>query len=177
MDSLRQFLKEWKDAFEAAYYVLAIVAAIWAFKIYRSNSRLERARWLSTLYDKFYENDRLKEMRNLLDCPDDESQVEIGIILKQEDPRFTDYLNFFEYVTILYNSKQLSYQEVEDLFSYYLDCLDCADCPEQVSVRGYIKEKGYERLNNFLEYRRCRKESFFTALSCRIKQWARRLTK
>lgn len=44
-----------KDLAQLLYYVLAAGAAIWALVVYRRNSALERARWASNLYEKFYE--------------------------------------------------------------------------------------------------------------------------
>lgn len=119
-------------------------AATWALIVYRRNSRLERARWASSLYEKFYERDQLKKVRDDLDCEANIEQVN-GIVLRQESD-FTDYLNFFEYVAFLKYSKQLKQEEIKDLFGYYLDCLKRHDI-----VRRYIKANGYERLNELLE--------------------------
>jgi hypothetical protein len=121
-----------------------VVAAIWALVVYKRNSRLERVRWASRLYEKFYERDQLKKVRDDLDCEANSEQIS-GIVLRQE-AAFTDYLNFFEYVAFLEYSKQLKQEEIKDLFGYYLDCLK-----QHESVRRYIKETGYERLNKLLE--------------------------
>jgi hypothetical protein len=63
----------WKDLFETLYYVAGtiaaigtLVAAVFALCVYRGNSRLERARWASTLYEKFFEKDHLRKFAHCL---------------------------------------------------------------------------------------------------------------
>jgi hypothetical protein len=41
--------------------LVAAVAAFFAIRTYSENSRLERARWLASLYERFYEKDHLKK--------------------------------------------------------------------------------------------------------------------
>lgn len=136
--------------FEIVYYIAASLAAIlavpWALWTYRSNYRLEQSRWASTFYEKFYETTRYKEMRELLDCPTDLEKVDR--IVESEDPRFTDYLNFFEHIAIFTKSKALNRNDVMDSFDYYLRCLKQLE-----KVWKYIitEKNGYENLREFLE--------------------------
>jgi len=81
----------WRLIPQTAYYIVAIIAAIWALVVYRRNHRLEQARWLSTFYDKFYETEKYKRVRELLDS---QKFDEISGMVDNEDPDFTDYLNF-----------------------------------------------------------------------------------
>lgn len=145
-----------KDLFQTIYYAAGtiaalgtFVAALFALCVYRSNSRLERSRWASTLYDKFYHEDSLKQIRDTLDSPVGSDEVNQLVI--KEDPKFTDYLNFFEFIAFLGNSKQLQDSEVEYLFGYYLGCLKRHD-----RVRTYIMntENGYEGLAKLIEKRK-----------------------
>ncbi|HEY8184724.1 MAG TPA: hypothetical protein VIF64_01575 [Pyrinomonadaceae bacterium] len=138
----------WKDFLETIYYGAATVAAlgtliagVFALRVYRSNSRLERARWASELYKSFYQEGKLKDIRDKLDCAAGSDNVNKLVI--EEDSEFTDYLNFFEYIAFLKNSKQLHESEVQDLFGYYLSCLR-----RHASVQAYIlnSENGYEGL-------------------------------
>lgn len=135
----------WKTLFEMIYYIAASLAVLGAAWTYWSNHRLEQSRWASTFYEKFYETTRYKEMHDLLDCPTDLEKVER--IVESEDPRFTDYLNFFEHVAIFTKNRRLNRKEVNDSFDYYLNCLK-----QLQSVRQYImnKDKGYENLREFL---------------------------
>jgi hypothetical protein len=119
--------------------VVAAAAAVWGIYVYFSNSRLRRAEWLASLYEKFYERPELKDIRETLDCEAAES-TEIDGLINDEPREFTDYLNFFEFVAVLQKSRQLTPGEFENLFCYYLDCL----------VRKYIAAKGYEQLDRLL---------------------------
>ena len=140
MDGIKSFL-------DLAYHAVAIVAAIAAIWVYYRNRKLEQSKWASNLYEKFYETDRYKKVRDVLDSDDSE---EISLLVRKESAEFTDYLNFFEQVAIFTASKQLDKNDVEALFCYYFSCL------EAKAVRDYIDEegKGYEKLKTFLDTRR-----------------------
>lgn len=124
--------------------MIAAVAALWT---YRSNSRRERAKWAVQLYDKFYETDHYKPIREKLDCAPD-AAADVVQLVTQESAEFTDYLNFFEMVSYLAKSRQLSKDDVLSLFQYYLQCLKRHD-----SVINYLenKDKGFEQLSGFLK--------------------------
>jgi hypothetical protein len=123
-------------------------AAVFAAVVYRRNSALERARWASSLYEKFFEATTLKQMRDRLDCLNDMDLVNETVI--REESTFTDYLNFFEFIAFLKMWKQLKDSEINSLFGYYLDCLSRHD-----RVKQYISnpENGYEGLANLLKSR------------------------
>jgi hypothetical protein len=127
--------------------IVGAVAALWAIYVYLTNSRLRRAEWLASLYEKFYERPDLKEIREILDCEGNDS-ADITKLVRDEPSKFSDYLNFFEFVAVLQNSRQLKKAEIEDLFGYYLGCLE--NCPP---VRNYIARKGYEQLDRLLRDR------------------------
>ena len=110
----------WKLIPQTAYYLVAIIAALWALVVYRRNRRLEQSRWLSTFYEKFYENEKYKRVRELLDS---QKSDDICAMVESECSDFTDYLNFFEHVAIFAGSKQLRTDDVEASFCYYLNCL------------------------------------------------------
>ena len=124
------------------------LAAGFAALVYRRNSALERAKWASSLYEKFYEATTLKQMRDKLDRLNDLDSVNEIVI--REEPAFTDYLNFFEFIAFLRASKQLKDSEIEAIFGHYLDCLNRHD-----RVRQYISNpgNGYEGLANLLTSR------------------------
>ena len=145
----------WKDRVEIVYMLMGTISAIgtalaagFAALVYRRNSALERAKWASTLYEKFYEATTLKQMRDKLDRLNDLDSVNEIVI--REDPAFTDYLNFFEFIAFLKALKQLKESEIEAIFGYYLDCLNRHD-----RVKHYISsaENGYEGLANLLTSR------------------------
>ena len=123
-----------------------VVAAGFAAFVYHRNSAFERAKWASSLYEKFYEATTLKQMRDRLDCVKDLDSVN-EIVIR---PAFTDYLNFFEFIVFLKTTKQLKGSEIEALFGYYFDCLNRHD-----RVKRYISnpENGYEGLAKLLAAR------------------------
>ena len=141
----------WKDLFESIYYVAAtvaalgtLIAAVFALFVYKRNSRLERARWAAQLYEKFYERDELKKIRDRLDCSANSEGV--NQLVESEASEFTDYLNFFEFIALLKFSNQLRDSEVEALFGYYLDCLK-----KHKAVTAYIEKSGYEGLAKLIQ--------------------------
>ncbi len=145
----------WKTRVEVLYMMAATIsavgtalAALFAAFVYRRNSVLERARWASSLYEKFYEAATLKQMRDRLDCLNDTESVNEIVI--REEATFTDYLNFFEFIAFLKKGNQLKDSEINALFGYYLDCLNRHD-----RVKQYIAnpENGYEGLANLLKSR------------------------
>ena len=99
------------------------------------------------MYEKFYEKDHLKEVRQILDSADRDAS-EINKLVTAEPSEFTDYLNFFEFVAVLQKSGQLKSNEIEGLFHYYLDCLE-----KSPKIRDYLAAKGYEHLDEFLQAR------------------------
>ncbi len=119
------------------------MAAILAVHTYYTNSRRERAKWAVQLYEKFYEGDRYKTMRETFDC--DANSPEVRKVVQEESTEFTDYLNFFELVCFLVQTKQLRKSDVLDLFQYYMDCLVRHD-----GVLDYIRTHGFEQLSRFL---------------------------
>jgi len=142
----------WKDRVEVVYMVMATISATgtalaagFAAFVYRRNSALERAKWASSLYEKFYEATTLKQMRDRLDCLNELDSVNEIVI--REEPAFTDYLNFFEFIAFLKASRQLKDSEIEALFGYYLNCLKRHD-----RVKQYISnpENGYEGIAKLL---------------------------
>lgn len=135
-------LEEWKSLFEILFYVVAIVSAFGAVITYWRNSAAERSRWLSALYEKFYERESLKQVRTQLDR--NQENEEIQQLALQEKSEFTDYLNFFEYVVYLVESKQIRQKDMIALFGYYLECLK-----RHGRVRNYIggPRNGYESLS------------------------------
>lgn len=145
----------WKERVEIGYMIAGAVSAVgtvlaagFAAFVYQRNSTFERAKWASSLYEKFYEATNLKQVRDKLDCPNDLDLVNEIVIREEAD--FTDYLNFFEFIAFLNTSKQLKNSEIEALFGYYLDCLNRHD-----RVKQYISnpENGYEGLSKILASR------------------------
>src|ERR1700739_877717 len=128
------------------YYLMATAGAFVAVLTYYRNSTIERARWLSSLYSKFYEAPDLKRIRKSLDESLPNAPA-ISDLVRNEDPDFTDYLNFFEFMAYLEVRHQLGRRDVEALFDYYLRVLS-----KHKEVREYVLEdrNGYGYLKKLL---------------------------
>ena|ERR1700685_1071522 len=82
----------------------AISAAI-AVRSYRHNVGLKRAEWLQKLFQQFYEQDRYRDVRNLLDYRPERELAPLleHVVADTRDARVDqlwDYLNFFEFVKV-----------------------------------------------------------------------------
>jgi hypothetical protein len=142
MSDLLNFFAVLANIFAA---VVGGIAACIAALTYCRNSKLEKAKWLATLYEKFYESSQLKSIRDILDSREDVS-LEIANLVREESSEFTDYLNFFEFVLYLKEARQLTDEEIQQMFKYYLDCLR-----RRPNIRDYIKANGYELLDTYLD--------------------------
>jgi len=128
------------------YYLMATVGAVVAVLTYYRNSMVERARWLSSLYSKFYEAPDLKRIRKALDENAPNSPA-VQDLVREEDSDFTDYLNFFEFMAYLEARGQLKKRDVAALFDYYLRVLS-----RHKDVREYVRNdrNGYGYLKKLL---------------------------
>ncbi|MGO9515681.1 MAG: hypothetical protein ACLPND_01420 [Candidatus Korobacteraceae bacterium] len=147
--TIAQELAGWKDAAQTASYIVAALAALFAVWTYYTNSRRERAKWAVQLYEKFFEGTLYKETRDKLDCElSSYSQEYLQKLVRDAPATFTDYLNFFELVSFLAETKQLARRDVLKLFDYYLRSLK-----GHAEVLRYINDKsnGFEQLSRFLE--------------------------
>jgi hypothetical protein len=156
-DIYRELCRESIDSYSKIVGILSTiitlliggVSAYFAVSTYRRNGNLERVKWLSNLYEKFYEKEDLKEIRDKLDETEDSEKLKaINELVEKEDTKFNDYLNFFEFVAFLKKSDQLNLDEVKAIFEYPLIYLE-----KHEKVRKYIedKSKGYENLDELLK--------------------------
>jgi predicted negative regulator of RcsB-dependent stress response len=132
---------EIKPWVEIVLYLVTIIGGPFAIWTYWKNQSLERSRWASSLYEKFYEEIDHKGIRRELDCS--AGSEEVAKLVDREPPEFTDYLNFFEHVAYLIKCKQIKRADAEAYFGYYLACLK-----QHPAVLTYVrnKAKGYEYL-------------------------------
>ena len=138
-------LAQIKDGAQIVSYLVGAGAAWFAWRTYQANSRRESAKWAVQLYEKFYEQESYREIREALDC--DAGGTEVEKLVLEESAKFTDYLNFFELVCFLAQTKQITTSNVTTLFDYYLKCLK-----RHPSVIGYINkpDHGFEQLREYL---------------------------
>jgi hypothetical protein len=140
--------------------IVLAALGLWARRNYRRQVNLEQMRWLQQLYDSFYNSDRYKEVRQLIDFDElaqtmellrrgDSNPHQLSLPERARVDQFTDYLNFFEWLAFLQEEKQLTFGQLDTMFGYYLTRLLEIDKSRQ--LRTYIQEKGYEQLHRLLE--------------------------
>lgn len=145
MDNFLRWLAAARPILEALAIVATPIAAFLALYNYHRSVKLERAKWIKELYEKFYEQPILKHVRDILDGNDVQA---ISQMVENEESRFTDYLNFFEFVAFLFESKQIRENEVAGMFDYYLN-----DLRKHPAVLSYINDrnKGFEKLRKLVD--------------------------
>lgn len=138
----------------------ALYAGVQAVREYRARARLERGRWMTELFHKFYEGKGgYRLIRQKIDYDDLQDVFALirkdvsGDTFSQEEKdlfdQFTDYLNFFEYVAYLVGEEQLkASSDVGTMFQYYLTRM--ARIKESNRLSEYIKDNGFERLQKLL---------------------------
>lgn len=138
-------LEQWKTVTEIIANAAILIGGLWAVYRFSKSKKLERAKWLKDLYEKFYEKEELKQVRDKIDQRDHET---VRAYVKNEPSEFTDYLNFFEFVGYLRETKQILDKEILGLFDYYLRNLK-----DEPLIRKYLGDKshGYEKLRLMLE--------------------------
>ena len=139
--------------------VVVAGAATLARRSYRHQIGLEQMKWLQQLYDNFYNSDRYKAVRQRIDFDDletllqllrksDVAPQELRTQEKDQLDQFTDYLNFFEWIGYLEREGQITFENIDAMFKYYLVRLLQVDVSHQ--LRKYISDHGYEELHNLL---------------------------
>ncbi|MHB8181788.1 MAG: hypothetical protein ACYC45_02420 [Acidithiobacillus ferriphilus] len=138
------------DILKALFYLTGLLGFIVGVWTYRASLSLQRAKWLSELYDKFYHQDRYHEMRKTLDYmqPDEIKHLSEALNSHSEnalEEEFVDYLNFFHFIAILVESNQITHKEVNLMFSYYISMLRKHDF-----IINYMKKEGFNTLVNLV---------------------------
>ncbi|HZX14116.1 MAG TPA: hypothetical protein VFF49_06925 [Thermodesulfobacteriota bacterium] len=144
-----------KGPLESIFYLVSVIAIIFSILTYRRNSQLERAKWLNSLHEKFYEKDQYKNIRQIIEYETpklDEIRKSIekskkggeeeSIELRDE---LDDYLNFFEFIASLWKMEQLTLDQVKMVFEHYIRRI-----AKHKFLLDYITDEGFENLNTLL---------------------------
>ncbi len=138
------------QAVQAIFFIFSIFAAIIAVCSYRRQVRINQANWLLHLFQRYYEEDNYKMMRQILDYGDQAKihELQTGILddtHRDLVEKLVDYLNFFEFIACLMSMGQLTQKEVKKMFEYYLRLLGKYDF-----IIDYIHKQGFENLYSLL---------------------------
>ena len=133
-----------KDVIDIISKIGAATGVIIAALVYRRQIKIKHSEWLQSLFEKFFENENYKEVRSWLDYDelnkklhsDEESEK------RKNEEKFTDFLNFFEFIGILHFKKELTFKEINVVFDYYLEKIKGnPDCQLWIDKYGFEKLK------------------------------------
>jgi hypothetical protein len=139
--------------------VAALATGLQAINEYRDRTASEHTRWVFSLFQQFFQDQRYKAMRRLIDYDDLE---EIAPLMERDLKRdrefneqernlldgFTDFLNFFEMVAYLGEQKQVAANDIRQVFDYYLRRM--TEIRRAGELREYLRETGFEKLYRLL---------------------------
>jgi len=137
-----------KDVFDIVSKVAAGAGVLIAALTYSRQIRIKHGEWLQSLFEKFFENENFKEVRSWLDY--DELDKKIQAVddseKRKNEEKFTDFLNFFEFIGILHFRNELNFKEINVLFDYYLKKIK-----SNHNCQIWIDEYGFEKLKTLLD--------------------------
>ena len=131
--------------------VVALLGLAIALVNYRRSVKTKRAEWLASLHEKFFESDRYKDIRRVLDYHAEPQYAELvnaivtGVHHTLADELYR-YLNFFELLAGLRLLGQISNEEIIGLFDYDLRLMKQHDF-----IVAALRPQGFERLAELLE--------------------------
>lgn len=136
-------IKDWVDII---IKTIALIGVYIAIINYRSQRIIKRGEWLKSLFEKFYENETYKLVRRWLDNNELKTRINSNDnTISDDEEKFTDFLNFFEFIANLEHEGQISTSDVSNLFDYYLKKI------KQSSVcLEWISKYGFEKLSTLL---------------------------
>jgi hypothetical protein len=132
--------------------LLSLIGIIFGVLTYYRNTRIEKAKWLNQLHEKFFEKDTYKQIRIYIDYKTEQfkklkEQINLD---SNEDPilqeTFVDYLNFFEFIATLEKLNQLEINEINLVFGYYIRQLGKFDF-----ILKFIRENEFSNLTSLIE--------------------------
>lgn len=114
----------------------------------RSSTKVKRLETLASLQARFYTSPEMGEVRRLIETgTKDEIEAVINVVrATPESDRLDGYLNFFEWIAFLEESRHLSFEEVDGLFGY---CL--GQIKKRPELATYMGKYSYEKLSKLLD--------------------------
>ncbi len=140
---MNTYLKDWLDfGIKALGLIAVVIAALGYYK----QVKIKKGEWLQLLFEKFYENDSYKIVRKWIDNHEIEKRITSDdTSISEDEEKFTDFLNFFEFIANLEAEKQISTKDVTNLFDYYLRKIKSSSI-----CIAWIKKYGFEKLDYLL---------------------------
>jgi hypothetical protein len=142
-------LDELLKYFQMAAYAAAFFGIIFTAITYHINNKVKRGEWLKSLFEKFYEENKFSDVRKNIEYNSLKSFLKIddkGMAAnKENEEKFVNYLNFFEFISMLQFKKYIKPDEVKDMFDYYIDKLK-----NDTFIVQYVNQLGFENLEKLL---------------------------
>ena len=149
---------------QIALAIIGFFTAKFAIREYREKGQVAKAKWQSDLFKQFFADSTYKDIRQQIDF-DDLGEIKILIARELEWHRsgatitfsraerdtldkFTDFLNFFEFVGLLRKSGQLTDEDIGSLFDYYIARIVEIDRDNQ--IRLYLNAFKFRNLCHLL---------------------------
>jgi hypothetical protein len=134
--------------YASAFAVLAaLFAGLFGLVRYLRGERLRQTDQIRSLYAQFFESDRYRRIRFVLDAPDSPefaqlvSELKTGGMPKPLESELIDLLNFFEFVTGLMRRGLLARGDVDWMFRNFIDRVVAIE-----PVRAYVLDGDYKEL-------------------------------
>ena len=130
--------------------LVALLGFLFALVTYRRSVKTKRAEWLASLHEKFFESDRYREIRRVLDYNAEPLYSElVDAIATGTHHALADelyrYLNFFELLAGLRGLGQISDDEIIGLFDYDLRLIR-----QHAFIVAALRPQGFERLADLI---------------------------
>ena len=97
---------------------------IFAAITYYKNNKVKRGEWLKALFEKFFEDNKFSEVRMHLEYDTIEQYLAVNVNRdptdKKNEELMVNYLNFFEFISVLNIKKYITDEEVKLMFRYYV---------------------------------------------------------
>lgn len=134
---------------EIIFKLLTVAGIIIAVFTYLKNTKIAQAKWLSELFEKFYEKEMYKEIRLLIDYKTLKYHTLINSIEVDTEPelqeKLVDYLNFFEFISTLNVEKQLTLRQINLVFGYYINSINQSE-----EIVAFIQKSGFQNLPDLI---------------------------
>lgn len=139
---------------ELGALVTASLTGSLAILAYRRDVRHKQTDWLYQLFTKFYEQPTYQAIRKVLDykIEPEYSELQRQIAepgVKDLEEKFSDYLNFFEFICNLQQTGRMDRRDINNMFDYYLTSLSRMDW-----ATAYVNRNGFEALSAEFKRRR-----------------------
>jgi hypothetical protein len=133
-----------------AAIVVAAIGGFFTLYIYSQNSKLRKAEWLYSLFEKFFYENKYAEIRQLIDYGNADDIQKIADAIKNRsnialEEQLVNYLNFFEFIANLWLLKQVHIDEVTMMFDYYIKQLN-----KHTFIVDYLGVNGFEGVQRLI---------------------------